>query len=205
MSRGSDVVLVTVRELRLLLGLLLILFITSETWRYVGRLTVLRVVGFALATLIAALLVVGVGLRRMLGRSDARRATVRVAAELVAFGTLLFVTFTVVGVLTVDAGLVAEWSGTQDGVLVSLGVGSPPLVVTRQLLQVATFLASLGALVFAVEVVADGSTRRTLIQDLFEPADETEPERPGTVSGRRRSPGRRGAGNRRRSGRGGGS
>ena len=118
-SRGADVVLVTVRELRLLLGLLLILFITSETWRYVGRLTVFRVVGFACATLIAALLVVGIGLRRILGRSGARRATVRVALELLAFGTLLFVTFTVVGVLSVDAELASCAENLQIDVVVA--------------------------------------------------------------------------------------
>jgi uncharacterized membrane protein YjgN (DUF898 family) len=172
-SRGADIVLVTVRELRLLLGLLLILFVTSETWRYVGRLTVFRVVGFTFATLVAALLVVGIGLRRMLERSAARRATVRVAVELLAFGSLLFATFVVVGVLSVDAELVAEWSGSKGGTLVSLGIGDPRLVITRQLLQVAAFLASLGALVFAVEVVADGGTRRVLISDLMEPADGT--------------------------------
>ena len=172
-SRGADVVLVTVRELRLLLGLLLILFVTSETWRYVGRLTVPRVVGFTVATLVAAVLVVGIGLRRVLGGPAARRATIRVAAELIAFGTLLFVTFVVVGVLSVDAGLVAEWSGRPGGTVLSLGIGDPPLVVTRQLLQVAAFLLSLGALVFAVEVVSDSGTRRTLISDLIEPADGT--------------------------------
>lgn len=170
-TRGADVVLVTVRELRLLLGLLLILFVTSETWRYVGQLTTVRVVLFVLATFTAALLVVGIGLRRMLGRSTVRRATVRVAVELIAFAMTIFVTFAVVGVVSVDAQLVAEWSGNPGGVLVSLGIGSPLLVITRQLLQVAAFLSALGALVFAVEVVADASTRRTLIRDLVEPAD----------------------------------
>ena len=84
-ARGVDVVLVTVRELRLLLGLLLVLFVTSETWRYVGRLTTVRLVLFGLATLAAALLVVGMGLRRTLGTTAVRPATVRVAVEVVAF------------------------------------------------------------------------------------------------------------------------
>ena len=165
-SGGADVVLVTVRELRLLLGLLLILFVTSETWRYVGQLPVVRVVLFTLATLGAAVLVVAAGLRRMVPRPAVRHATVRVAAELVAFGAALFATFAVIGLVSVDAGLAAEWSGRQGGVLLSLGVGDPPLVLTRQLLQVAAFLASLGALVFAVEVIADAGTRRTLLRDL---------------------------------------
>lgn len=181
-SRGADVVLVTVRELRLLLGLLLVLFVTSETWRYVGRLSTFRVVLFALTTLAAALLVVGLGLRRTVDRSAVRSATVRVGTEIVAFGGILFATFVVVGVASVDAGLVAEWSGREGGVLVSLGIGSPPLVVTRQLLQVASFLGSLGALAFAVEVISDAGTRHTLVHDLVGPAAgeavESEPQRP---------------------------
>lgn len=165
-GRGADVVLVTVRELRLLLGLLLVLFVTSETWRYVGRLTAPRLVLFLLVTITASLLVVGLGLRRTLGPAAAGRATVRVAAEVVSFGAVLFLTFTLVGVASIDAALAAEWSGSSGGVLVSLGLGSPELVVTRPLLQVAAFLAALGGLSFAVEVVADANTRRTLVGDL---------------------------------------
>lgn len=168
-SRGADMVLVTVRELRLLLGLLLVLFVTSETWRYVGRLSTFRVVLFALTTLAAALLVVALGLRRTLDRAAVRSATVRVGTEIVAFGAILFATFVVVGVASVDAGLVAEWSGREGGVLVSLGIGNPRLVLTRQLLQVAVFLGSLGALAFAVEVISDAGTRHTLVRDLVDP------------------------------------
>jgi hypothetical protein len=170
-ARGVDVVLVTVRELRLLLGLLLVLFVTSETWRYVGRLTTSRLVLFVLATLAGALLVVGLGVRRTVGRSAVRRATVRVAVEVLAFTAALFAAFTVIGVLSVDAGLVAEWSGSPDGVLVTLGVGSPPLVLTAPLLQVSGFLAALGGLSFAVEVISDADTRATIVRDLVDPDD----------------------------------
>ena len=165
-SRGADVVLVTVRELRLLLGLLLVLFVTSETWRYIGRLAALRLVLFVVVTLAAALLVVALGLRRTIGPPAVRRATVRVAVEVVTFGATLFAVFTAVGIVSIDAGLVAEWSGSQDGVLVSFGVGSPPLALTRELLQVSAFLAALGALSFAVEVISDDGTRHTLVRDL---------------------------------------
>jgi hypothetical protein len=97
-----------VRELRLLLGLLLILFVTSEVWRYVGQLTPLRLVLLVLTTVAAALLVVGLGLRRTLGQSAVWRATVRVGAEAIAFGAMIFATSVVIGVLSVEAGLVAE-------------------------------------------------------------------------------------------------
>jgi hypothetical protein len=143
-SRGADVVLVTVREMRLMLGLLLVLFVTSETWRYMGRLPVPRLVLLVLITLTAALLVVGLGLRHTLASAAVRRATTRVAVEVVAFGAALFLVFAVVGVLSVDADLVAEWTGEPGGVLLWLGIGRPSMVLTAPLLQVAAFLASLG-------------------------------------------------------------
>lgn len=166
-------VLVTVRELRLVLGLLLVLFVTSETWRWIGRLTAPRLVLFSLVALAAALTVVAVGLRRTVARPAVARATVRVAAELITLGALLFGAFVTVGVLSVDAGVVADWSGTGDGVLLSLGVGDPPLVLTRPLLQVSAFLAALGALAFAIEVIVDEETRNSLLRDLVEPAEQT--------------------------------
>lgn len=149
-----------------MLGLLLILFVTSETWRYIGRLSVPRLALFVLAALALALLVVGTGLRRTLERGALRRATTRVAVEVLGFGALLFVIFGVVGTVSVSAELVADWSGSPDGVLWSLGIGTPPMVVTRQLLQVTAFLAALGSLAFAVEVIADAGTRHTLVRDL---------------------------------------
>lgn len=77
--------------------------------------------------------------------------------------------------LSVDAGLAADWSGSGDAPLVSLGVGDPPLVVTRPLLQVTAFLAALGVLAFAVEVIADAGVRDTLIGDLVEPETAGDP------------------------------
>jgi hypothetical protein len=164
------VISVAVRELRLLLGLLLILFVTSETWRWVGRLTAPRLILFVLVVIAAALLVVIVGLRWTVERPAVRPATMRVASEIIAFGGLLFITFTLVGLMSVDAELVVDWSGADNGVLTSLPVGNPPLVLTRQLLQVTAFLAALGTLTFAVEIIADSSTRHSLIHDLVEPA-----------------------------------
>jgi hypothetical protein len=167
--------MVVVRELRLLLGLLVVLFMTSETWRYVGRLTGPRLAAVVVALLGASMLVVVVGLRRVyadsLRREDVRRAVVRVAGEVVAFAAALLVGFGLVGVVTIDAGLVAEWTSGSSEVVVSLDLGQPPLVLTRPLLQVSAFLAALGALAFAVEAISDPDTRLTLLRDLAEPDD----------------------------------
>lgn len=170
-SRGADVVLVTAREMRLLLGLLLVLFLTSETWRYIGRLSVPRFVLLVAITVIVALLVVGLGLRHTIGSPAVKRAVGRVAGEVLAFGAALFLVFVAIGVLSVDADLVREWTGEPAAVLVSLGLGRPPMVLSAPLLQVGGFLASFGALAFAVEVVADASTRQLLVGDLVEPPE----------------------------------
>ncbi|MGY1672587.1 hypothetical protein [Geodermatophilus sp. SYSU D00710] len=48
-------------------------------------------------------------------------------------------------------------------------LGGSALVLTRALVQVAAFLAALGALAFAVEVVVDPATRSPLVRDLVDP------------------------------------
>ena len=171
--------MVVVRELRLLLGLLVVLFMTAETWRYVGRLTGPRLAAVVLALLVASGLVVAVGLRRTYADSltseDVRRAIVRVAGETVGFGATLFVGFGLVGVVTIDAGVVADWTSGSGDVLVSLDLGRPPLALTRPLLQVSAFLAALGALTFSVEAISDPDARRSLLRDLVEPDDGARP------------------------------
>jgi hypothetical protein len=75
--------------------------------------------------------------------------------------------FTVLGAVTMDVLLVAEWTGVPAGEVASIGLGDV-VVVTRALVQVAAFLAALGALAFAVEVVVDPGTRATLLGDLLD-------------------------------------
>ncbi|MGY1617417.1 hypothetical protein ACI797_11825 [Geodermatophilus sp. SYSU D00691] len=168
-TRGADVVLVTVRELRLLLGLLLVLFVTSETWRYVGRLGPARLLLVVTVVVGGALGVATVGLRRSLptslDRSTTRRSTARVATEVVGFGAALFAGFTAFGALTVDEQLVEEWTSAPADVL--FGLHGAPVVVTRALVQVAAFLGALGALAFSVEAVVDPAARQTLLHDLL--------------------------------------
>ena len=173
-SRGSEVVLVAARELRLLLGLMLVLFVTSETWRYVGRLPLPRLLPLLAVVSGTALLVAVVGVRRVLSgldRSTRRRAVTRVALEVIGFGGAVLGVFTVLGAVTMDVALVAEWTGVPVGSVPSIGLGDV-VVVTRALAQVAAFLAVLGALAFAVEVVLDPDTRDTLLADLLDQPQE---------------------------------
>ncbi|GAA3061119.1 hypothetical protein GCM10010464_26870 [Pseudonocardia yunnanensis] len=98
-------------------------------------------------------------------------------------------TFVVIGLVSLGADLVAEWSGSDADVVTAPGVGAPPLVVTRQLLKAAAFLSAVGVLGFAVEVIMDADTRHILIGDVVglavgETAAVARTERPG----RRREP-----------------
>lgn len=164
---------VAVRELRLLFGLLLILFLTSEVWRYAGRLDGVRLAFVLVAALGAMAVLVGVGLRRTLpaamSRTVASRAVLRVAAEAVVFGVLLSLLLGGLGFITMDYGLVQEWSGADPlTVLLDLRVLGARLVVTPPLLQVAACLGALGSLVFAIEVLLDAEVRADLLADLID-------------------------------------
>ena len=163
--------LVAARELRLLLGLLFLLFVTAETWRFVGRLSEPRLAVVAAVAVGAAVVLTVVGIRRTvpttLGRDLTRKATLRVVAEVLGFGVGLTIGFVVLGLGTVDRELVAEWTGAPAAVAWSAGIGEPNLVITGPLLQVAIFLGSLGTLAFALEAVIDPETRHTLLRDLL--------------------------------------
>lgn len=82
-----------VRELRLLLGLVFLLFLPAEVWRFVGRLDAARLITFSGAICAATVALTIAGLRRTLpptmARGLVRRATTRVVGEVLAFGMSL--------------------------------------------------------------------------------------------------------------------
>lgn len=164
---------VAVRELRLLFGLLLILFLTSEVWRYAGRLAGVRLAFVIAGALGLAGILIGVGLRRTLPatvpRTLASRATRRVAGEVLTFGVLLSLLLSVLGFVSMDHDLVQEWSGADPlRVLLDVRVLGQRFVVTPPLLQVSACLGALGSLVFAIEVVLDPEVRADLFADLID-------------------------------------
>lgn len=166
-------VLVAVRELRLLLGLVFLLFLTSEVWRFVGRLDAVRLVAFVGVIVAVTVVLAIVGLRRTLppamGRRRLRMATTRVIEEVLAFGLSLGLTLVVVGVLTMDRELVAEWSGAAPSVLWTWSGGEWRFDLTPSLVQVGAFLGSISMAAFVLEVLTDEQTRHTLVGDLIEP------------------------------------
>jgi hypothetical protein len=191
----GEALLLTARELRLVLTLLLVMFMTGEAWRYVGALSRPRLVVLIAGPFLAAFGLIGVGLSRQLraaetvlvpgtGAGDPPRAVMapraayrrllarvraRVWLETLLVSTAVAGLFGFLGLATVDADLTREWSGQNSiQVLRSVTILGEELVLSAALVQVAAFLGALAALSFAVEVVADEESRRELTDDLLD-------------------------------------
>jgi hypothetical protein len=186
----GEALVLTARELRLVLTLLLVMFMTGEAWRYVGALTGPRLVVLIAGPVLAALALIGVGLGRQLRPAETvrvpgggevvgaprvahrrlvRRARVRVWLETLSVSIAVAGLFGLLGLATVDAELTREWSGQASvPVLQSITILGEELVVSATLLQVAGFLGALAALVFAIEVLVEEESRHELLDDLLE-------------------------------------
>jgi hypothetical protein len=184
----------TARELRLVLTLLLVMFMTGEAWRYVGALTGPRLLVLIAGPVLAAFALIGVGLGRQLGPAETvrvpgatggarahaviaprvahRRLVARVRGRVWLETLLVSVAvaglFGFLGLATVDADLTREWSGQASVPVQSMTILGEELVVSAALLQVAGFLGALAALMFALEVLVDEQSRHELIDDLLE-------------------------------------
>jgi hypothetical protein len=190
----GEALVLTARELRLVLTLLLVMFMTGEAWRYVGALTGPRLLVLIAGPVLAAFALIGVGLGRQLGPAETvhvpgakgepahaviapriahRRLVARVRGrvwlETLSVSIAVAGLFGLLGVATVDADLTREWSGQASvPVLESITILGEELVVSATLLQVAGFLGALAALMFALEVLVDEQSRHELIDDLLE-------------------------------------
>jgi hypothetical protein len=191
----GEALVLTARELRLVLTLLLVMFMTGEAWRYVGALTGPRLLVLIAGPILAAFALIGVGLGRQLGPAETvrvpgahagepahiviaprvahRRLVARVRGRVWLDTLLVSIAvaglFGFLGLATVDADLTREWSGQASvPVLGSLTLLEEELVVSATLLQVAGFLGALAALMFALEVLVDEQSRHELIDDLLD-------------------------------------
>jgi hypothetical protein len=190
----GEALVLTARELRLVLTLLLVMFMTGEAWRYVGTLAGPRLLVVIGGPLLAAFVLIGVGLGRQLrpaetvrvpgvAGSEPTRAVVapraahrrlvarargRVWLETLSVSIAVAALFGFLGVATVDAELTGEWTGQASAqVLQLIRILGEELVVSAALVQVAGFLGALAALVFAVEVLVDEQSRYEVIDDLL--------------------------------------
>jgi hypothetical protein len=185
----------TARELRLVLTLLLVMFMTGEVWRYAGTRAGPRLVLMIAGPVLTAFALIAVGLRRQLRATETvrvpgaaegeptravvaprvahrrlvGRATGRVWLETLSVSIAVAALFTFLGVATVDPELTREWTGQASvEVLQAIRLLGEELMVSAALLQVAGFLGALAALVFAIEVLVDEQSRHELIDDLLE-------------------------------------
>jgi hypothetical protein len=186
----GEALVLTARELRLVLTLLLVMFMTGEAWRYIGALTGPRLIVLIAGPVLAAFALIGVGLGRQLRPAETvrvpgggevvgaplvahrrlvARARMRVWLETLSVSIAVAGLFGLLGVATVDAELTREWSGHASvPVLQSITILGEELVVSAALLQVAGFLGALAALMFAIEVLVEEESRHELIDDLLE-------------------------------------
>ena len=186
----GEALVLTARELRLVLTLLLVMFMTGEAWRYIGALTGPRLIVLLAGPVLAAFALIGVGLGRQLRPAETvrvpgggevvgaprvahrrlvARARMRVWLETLSVSIAVAGLFGLLGVATVDAELTREWSGHASvPVLQSITILGEELVVSAALLQVAGFLGALAALMFAIEVLVEEESRHELIDDLLE-------------------------------------
>jgi hypothetical protein len=190
----GEALVLTARELRLVLTLLLVMFMTGEAWRYVGTLAGPRLLVVIGGPVLAAFVLIGVGLGRQLrpaetvhvpgaASSEPTRAVVapraahrrlvarargRVWLETLSVSIAVAALFAFLGVATVDADLTREWTGQASvQVLQLIRIVGEELVVSAALVQVAGFLGALAALVFAIEVLVDEQSRYEVIDDLL--------------------------------------
>jgi hypothetical protein len=196
-SRGAlvgEALVLTARELRLVLTLLLVMFMTGEAWRYVGTLTGPRLLVVIAGPALSAFILIAVGLGRQLRPTETvrvhgaapgqpartvvapraahrrlvARARGRVWLETLSVSVAVAALFAFLGVTTVDTDLTREWTGQAPVEVFHLKILGEELVISVALLQVAGFLGATAALVFAVEVLVDEQSRYELIDDLLD-------------------------------------
>jgi hypothetical protein len=183
---------VLVRALSLLLFFLLVIFFTTETWQIW---TVPRVPKFVAAAGLFVLLAAGFLLLRLPGSvreledgaelggealSGAQRVNVGLVLFLSQFLQVVFVAiavwvfFVVFGSLLVSVGVRELWLGTPGDALLEIPFfGDTSVVITVELLRVATGMASFAALYYAVATQLDVAYRDEVIVQVAEQMKET--------------------------------
>ena len=183
---------VLVRVLSLLLFFLLVIFFTTETWQIW---TVPRMPKFVAATGLFVLLAAGFLLLRLPGsvRGLERETelqgvhlsrTQRVNVGLVMFlsqflqvvfvGFAVWIFFVVFGSLLVSAGVREAWLGKHGTELLRIPfLADTVVVITRELLRVATGMASFAALYYAAATQLDEAYRDEVVERIAEQMKET--------------------------------
>jgi len=183
---------VLVRALSLLLFFLLVIFFTTETWQIW---TVPEIPKFVAAAGLFVLLAAGFLLLRLPGSvreleddaelggnalSRTQRVNVGLVLFLSQFLQVVFVAiavwlfFVVFGSLLVSAGVREAWLGTQGDPLLRFPfLGDTWVVITVELLRVATGMASFAALYYAVATQLDVAYRDEVIEQVAEQLKET--------------------------------
>lgn len=109
--------------------------------------------------------------------------------QIIFVSVLIGVFFVAFGLITVTPEVIEAWSGIRPHVIATLSTGSRPLVLSRELVQVAIFLASFSGLYFTVSAITDETYRKEFYEDIVGAIRKAFAVREVYLASRRTSPG----------------
>jgi hypothetical protein len=90
------------------------------------------------------------------------------AIRVLIVGAVVGVAFFVFGLLVVDEALTREWVGEPPNVLLEISIAGREVVVTEELVRVATVLGGFASLYFAAVALGDARNRAAFLDDVLE-------------------------------------
>jgi hypothetical protein len=172
------------RAIPLLMIFSVVLFFTTEMWQVFAEASTFSLVAMGVLFVGLGVLFLAVRVPRevtSLAREAGAESSPLDTRQRVNVGLVLFVSqalqiffvslaigafFVILGVLFVDAGLTAEWTGETPNVLVHLHLFGEDQVITSELLRVSGAIAAFTGLYFAISMLTDDVYRREFLDEL---------------------------------------
>jgi len=177
--------LLLARAIPLLLFFSLVLFLTTEMWQVFGERAVASLIAIGLLLALVATAFLGVRLPREIDRLERdassagalplrglQRANVglvllighglQIAVVTLAIGAF----FAAFGTLAIDADVTSAWLGTSGHALFDVTVLDVPLRPTTELLRVASAIAALSGVYYAIAVLTDDRYREEFLDEI---------------------------------------
>ena len=182
---GWEAMKLAIASMPLLLAVLLVLFVTSESWQFFGRIENERFVVVLSVFMLATLIVIWTGVRGLAATGTPTAPAIRrLTFDTLFVAAAVFVVFVAMGVAAIDDKLTQTWA-SRDGSerLERLGVEElwerkhdggmelydlgkvlgEQLFLSEPLLRVAALLAGFAALTFAVELFTDSRLTKQIV------------------------------------------
>lgn len=88
--------------------------------------------------------------------------------QIIFVSVLIGAFFVAFGLIAITPGVIEAWAGLRPHELTTLNVGARSLILSRELVQVAIFLASFSGLYFTVSAITDETYRKEFYEDILE-------------------------------------